>query len=134
MSEYWKEIEAKILKATPEKMKEIADNMEMEEFEFIPEKVEINKLTEDEINEIITKYIVYHYQKNNLIDKINDIDELRKLLEQNPTTYHYDSPSDPVWSFSPKKGGIKPMVWGDMTKISMECISDLINFGEIGEE
>ncbi len=110
-------------------------NSKIEEYGFIPANVEKKDLTEDEINEMITKYIVYHYEKNNLIDKINDdISELRKLLEQNPTTYHYESPSDPVWSFSPKKGGIKPMILGDMTQIGMECVSDMICFGESGDE
>ncbi len=102
-------------------------NSKIEEYGFIPETIEEKKLSGDEIDEIIIKYICKYYQKYNEFDRINDINELRKLLAENFVSYHYESQGGPVWSYSPLRGGIKPFNSGRVSELSVECIYDLLH-------
>jgi len=86
------------------------------------------QLTEEEIDEIITKYIIYFAKENEDNSRYRDVDDLYNLLNQNETVYHYESQGDPVWSFEPLEGDIKPSFEGAAAEAGNEMLYDMIHY------
>ena len=84
-------------------------------------------LPEEQIDEIITKYIVY-FAKNKDHSRYQDADELYNLLYQNETVYHYESQGNPVWSYKPLSGDINPAFKGVASEAGNEMIYDMIHY------
>ena len=53
----------------------------------------MDPLSKEQIDEFITFYITDVYHSYNLYDTINDIENLRQLLQNNPVITHYPSPA-----------------------------------------
>ena len=84
------------------------------------------QLTEEQIDEIITKYILY-FAKNQDFARYKDASDLYNLLNQNEIVYHYESQSNPIWSFEPLEGG-KPAFQGHVSDAGYEMLYDMIHY------
>jgi len=58
-----------------------------------------SKLSDEQINEILTLYIVEINNTYELNNAVNDIDQIRKLMNEDPVITHYPSPAR-YWSKS----------------------------------
>lgn len=86
------------------------------------------QLNKEQIDEIITKYIVYFAKKNQDNSRYKDADDLYNLLNQNETVYHYESQGNPVWSFEPLEGNINPAYKGAVADAGNEMLYDMIHY------
>lgn len=86
------------------------------------------QITEEQIDEIITKYIVYFANENQDNSRYKDADDLYNLLNQNETVYHYESQDNPIWSFEPRSSDITPAFKGATSEAGNEMLYDMIHY------